>query len=110
MTNRSKNVQGGGVSRRRGGGVRGQCDKMFIMLLKACQLRVCIAQIQIRKQAAAKVGHDAAGCMLCLSASLSRCPSVCRLSVQIKESEREREGEGDIRAAFSRSRGQVALA
>lgn len=71
--------------------MRGQRDKMFIMLLKACQLRVCISQIQIRKQAATKVGHDAAGCMLCLSASLSRCPSVCRLSVQIKESERERE-------------------
>lgn len=107
MTNRSKNVQGGGVSSRRGG-VRGQRDKMFIMLLKACQLRVCISQIQIRKQAATKVGHDAAGCMLRLSASLSRCPSVCRLSVQIKESEKE--GEGDIRAAVSRSRGQVALA
>lgn len=58
-----------------------------------------ISQIQIRKQAATKVGHDAAGCTVCLCV----CTAVCRLSVQIKERERESESEGerDIRAAFS---------
>lgn len=92
---------GGG---RKGG--RGQLDKMFIMLLKACQLRVfilflfhfCISQIQIRKQAATKVGHDAAGCTLWLP----RLSAICA-DQRARERERGRASEGaqDIRAAFS---------
>lgn len=86
---------------RKGG--RGQLDKMFIMLLKACQLRVfilflfhfCISQIQIRKQAATKVGHDAAGCTLWL-------PRLSAICADQRAREREREEERQVERARER--------